>query len=226
MPDWRNLVEQHLAKMRLPSHVCEEVWTELADHLDDFFGRLLASGIGEEEAVRKTMESVSQWKALECGIVREKEGSMSRFGKQFMLPSGIAFAIATLALAIEIRLGPRPAVWNYDAGALVIYRMWPIALLITGAISAYLSMRAGAGRFRRVLVAVTPALYMLGVMLFVLAAIASTHVIQWVPPQPVHWMALLVALTNWVALPAIALLLGALPFLGKSAEQTRTIAHE
>jgi hypothetical protein len=226
MPDWRRMVEQRMARLRLTVEARQEVWTELSDHLEDLHGQLLGSGISEEEATRKTLEFVSKWKAVERGIERAREGSMSAFGKQFILPSGIALALATCALALEIRLGPRPTVWNFDRGALVIYRLWPIALFITGAISAYLAMRAGARRSRRVLVAITPALYMLGAMFCVLAVIMSNRLLRWMPPQPIYWMAFLMGLANWVALPAIALLLGAIPFLGQSAEQNHVVSGD
>ena len=224
MPDWRALVEQRMARLKLPADMREEVWNEISNHLEDVYEQFVASGSNEEEAVRKTLEFVSQWKALARGIELEKGGNMSTFGKQFIVPSGLALTIATCALAVEIRLGPRPLVWNFGMGALVIYRLWPIALLITGAISAYLSMRAGAHRERRVLVAITPALYMLGAMLLVLTVIMSNHLLRWMPPQPIYWMPFLVGLANWVVLPALVLFLGAVPFLGETAGQAHVIA--
>jgi hypothetical protein len=224
MPDWYSLVEQRLSRLHLSVEARDEICTELSHHLEDRYQQFLASGTGEHEAFRKTLESVSNWKDMERDIQREREGMMSTFGKQFLLPSGVALAFASLALAVEIRVGPRPAVWNFDVGLIVIFRFWLLALLLTGALSAYLSMRAGANRGRRLLVAVTPALYMLGAMCIAVAAVIASHILKWIPAQPIHPMAILIGLGNWVVLPAMALLLGAVSFCGNSIEPKRTMS--
>ena len=224
MPDWRCLVEQRLRRLRLPSQLRDEVWTELAQHLEDVYEQFVNAGISAEEAQPRTLESISEWKHLQRGIEREKRGSMSKFGKQVILPSGLAFAMASIALAVEMRLGPRPIVWTFPTGALVMYRIWPIALLITGAVSAYLSMRGGANKGRRAWVAITPALYMLLVMLSVVAIVLAGHWLNLLPAQPIYWWAFLTGVVNWVVIPAIALLLGAVPFCGRSVEQSQVSA--
>ncbi len=213
MRDWRRLVEDKLASMRLSAEDREEVVSELADHLVDEVAECLAKGLSEEAAEACVMSAARDWDALGKGIMRERRRAMSTFGKQFILPSGVALALATAALALETKLGPRPAVWMFYPGAFVLYKFWPLALLVAGSISAWLAMRAGASRGRRWLVAMTPALYMAGTMAAVLAVVTILSGLRVMPNQPIYWSALVMGLVNWVACPAVPLFVGALPFL-------------
>jgi hypothetical protein len=218
MRDWHKTVEQRMTNLHLPAEVKQEVLAEVANHLEDRYERLLASGLAEEDAERGTLECIENWNVLERGISRERRGIMSTFGKQFTLPSALALAVAMISLAVKMRFGPRPAVWLSHTGAFVIYKVWPVALLLAGGMAAWLSMRAGASRGRRLLAAISPALYMLGVMLMVVATVVFMNLIGRLASQPIYPMALAVGLTNWVISPVGALLLGALPFLGKVSQ--------
>jgi hypothetical protein len=213
MPDWRKLVEDNLSRLPLPAAERDEVWAELSNHLEDSYERLVNTGADKEDAARLVEDGVD-WKNLAINVVQERKGYMSTFGKQFILPSGIAFGLATFALAVEIRFGPSPVVWNFNSAQFVIYKVWPMALLITGALAAFLCVRSGAGRTRRLLVAAAPSLLMLGLLLFVLVVGYPLHYLSGVKPDPrIFFWGFLTAVANWVALPAVSLLLGALPFL-------------
>jgi hypothetical protein len=76
-----------MTNLHLPAETKEEVLAEVANHLEDRYERLLSSGLNEEEAVRRTLECIENWNALESSISRERRGIMSTFGKQFTLPS-------------------------------------------------------------------------------------------------------------------------------------------
>lgn len=214
MPDWLEFVERHLQHLRLARGVREEVCSELSHHMEDLHEQLLSSGMSEEAASREILQSITYWQELAHDIEREKGGDMSKFGREFLVPSGVALGIATLALAIEIRLGPRPMVWRFDHGEFVAYKIWPVILLLTGAFTAFLARRSGAAKARRVLVASTPALYMLGTMLFIaVVSIPLQLFMRGKLDSGIVGLAMLIGLVNWVALPGIALTLGALPFL-------------
>lgn len=223
MHDWRNLVRHHLKGLRLSPDEREDVCSELADHLEDLSDHLVASGLSQKEAIRRTLEFASQWKALKRGIKREKEGIMTLFGRQVILPGGLALVLATIALAVESHFGPRPAVLSFAPGTLVVYHVWPVTLLAFGAMAAFLSIRAGANATRGLFVALSPALIMFGVMVFVLLVAIPMHLLRGVRPDPqIFLYGFLNAIENWVVLPAIPLLLGALPFLKKPAERHET----
>lgn len=226
MPDWRKVVEGRMTNLQLPAEIREEVLDEVANHLEDRYDRLLSSGVNEGEADRRTLECIENWNTLQTGILQERGGIMSTFGKQFTLPSALALGVAMISLALEMRFGPRPAVWFLSyPGAFVIYKIWPVALLLTGGFSAWVSMRAGAGRGRRLLAASSPALYMMGVMFLVVVTVVSMNLIGRLPSQPIYSRAFLVALANWVAVPMIALLLGALPFLQEVKGRTKCVVR-
>jgi len=213
MRNWRVLVKERLACMRLPHSVYDEVCREIADHLEDRFEHCMALGKSEMDAEKEALSSISDWKSFARKLVRERKANMTTIGKQFILPSGVALGLATVTLAFDIRFGPRPAIWITGMGAFVVYKFWPVALILTGATSAWLAAHTGASRVRRALVAITPALYMLAAMLCVVGTVVAMNLLKVMPSQRVYWMGLILGVANWVVLPAVALLLGALLFL-------------
>jgi len=67
MPDWKNDIKQQLAELELePTHEAEII-EELAQHLEDRYKELLASGAGREDATRATLGELSnsEWLARE-----------------------------------------------------------------------------------------------------------------------------------------------------------------
>jgi predicted permease len=72
MPDWKELVRQRLAGLRLAPAREAEIAEELADHLEQRYGELLAGGIGPAEATRMAMEELeareSLARSIETGI--------------------------------------------------------------------------------------------------------------------------------------------------------------
>jgi hypothetical protein len=54
MPDWKALVERHLAAHALEPAERAEVIVKLAVHLDEVFTELRGQGLTEEEAFRRT----------------------------------------------------------------------------------------------------------------------------------------------------------------------------
>jgi hypothetical protein len=221
MPDWKRLVEERLATLQVGCDDREQVCTEIANHLEDRFEHCLAAGMSADDSEKEALSAIVDWKSFAKNLARERKTVMTMIGKQLILPSGVALGLATASLALEIGLGPRPAIWVTNAGAFVVYKIWPLALMLTGACSAWLAGHAGASKARRALVAVTPALYMLGAMLCVVASVFAMNLLKGMPSQRIYWIAILTGLANWVALPGAALLVGALPFLGGTEQQIR-----
>jgi hypothetical protein len=58
MPNWRSHIRPHLAALRLSPIRENEIIDELAQHLDDRWRELMASGASEEEATRLTLAQV------------------------------------------------------------------------------------------------------------------------------------------------------------------------
>lgn len=89
---------------------------------------------------------------------------------------------------------------------------WLIAQLVVGAVAAYWSRRAGGVVLHQLLAALAPSIAWLG--LFVLILPISMIVER--PPAPsIRLAAFLLLTVTWVLVPAIPLLIGAVPFLRK-----------
>jgi macrolide transport system ATP-binding/permease protein len=55
MPDWKQHIRPHVTALSLPATRENEIVDELAQHLDDRWRELIASGLSEEEAMRLTL---------------------------------------------------------------------------------------------------------------------------------------------------------------------------
>src|SRR5690349_5229121 len=59
MPDWKPEIRERLAKLRLSPTREAAIIEELAQHLEDYYTELLASGATEAKAVRQTLAELS-----------------------------------------------------------------------------------------------------------------------------------------------------------------------
>lgn len=143
--------------------------------------------------------------------------------RQLWLP-GLLTLFTSVSLLMLIQFfGPRPQIvhpndaynlslqlrsWSMIAPVMVVYVPWLLALLLIGALGAYLSHRAGASQrvvFLSILFPVLPYLtfFLIG---FPLASILEEHV-----THNIMFSAFLIGLLAWVLLPGGALLAGGLP---------------
>jgi hypothetical protein len=145
---------------------------------------------------------------------------MNHRTKSLWLPALMTLLGASSSLAVSQFLGARPhLVWVGNV-ALSFYWAWLVTLPIFGAVGAGLSRRAHASAAARLAAGVAPALVMLIVMGWVLPWGLAT--------DGLHFFRLVsfgLGLINWVAIPAVALLMGVVPFLhqaGPKAQQITT----
>ena len=95
---------------------------------------------------------------------------------------------------------------NHAGLSLIFYQLlWLATLPLFGALSAYLSRRAGGDRLTGLTVALSPSIVM--IPLWIALATRMSH------PSPRQWFNLFCGVLNWVVLPGVALFLGALLFL-------------
>jgi hypothetical protein len=217
MQDWTERIRKHLDAESLPPGNREEVILELAAHLEELYEAARSQGLTEATAVELALQEVNDWHVLAAKIRRakSKEDPVNDRTKNLWLPGMITLLGASLLLMALQRTGFRPRlVWMGDV-AMLFYWPWLAGLPVFGALGAYLSQRARGPIRTRLAAGLSPALVLLiafGLSLPFGLAIDGLSLLR------LGYFGL--AVVNWVAIPGLALLLGALPFL-KEPQMTK-----
>lgn len=214
MKNWQQRVREHLDAHSLPREIRGEIVVELAAHLEETYEEARADDMTEAAALELALQQVDDWRVLAAQVARAKstEGLMNYRTKSLWLPALVTFLGATLSLTISQIAGIQPRMLWLDKLVMWFYLPWLATLPFFGGLGAYLSRRARGPILSRLAASLSPALIMLTVMCLIL---------PWgLYVEGLHSLTLFgfgVGLINWVAIPALALLLGAAPFL-KHAE--------
>ena len=217
MPDWKELVREKAGKLHLSVELRDEIIHELAAHLEDSYEQLRASGLSEARAMEMVWSQNPGWQQMMKKIERakRKEGIMNSRTKQLWLPAFICLVTSMLLMmAFEIIGAKFYMPWTHATWAWVPYAVWIITLPVIGAITGFLSRRAGSTRATRVLVALFPPIVVTLICLFLLGLVIAHGL-------PVYILGLSFVLSRMVLIPGIALLAGSLPFMrpGQSCTQ-------
>ena len=215
MRDWEALVEGYLTGFALEPAESADVIAELAAHLAETCEELRKQGMAEEEAVRRTLSQVEDWKKLTRLIqtARTKENIMTNRVKQFWLPSLLTLLSSMGLLALIQVFGPNPWLvarksgWSLVAPVAVVYLPWLLSLPLIGAMGAYLSNRGGGSQravFGSIVFPVLPYLVFFVVALPVMAIFNDQLA------HNIMFGALFVGLFAWVLAPGAALFVGGL----------------
>ena len=76
-PNWKQIVRQHLAVLRLPPEREIEIVEELALRLEAAYEDALAAGLSEAEAEARALRSYD-WRLLECELSRAEQPVVAR----------------------------------------------------------------------------------------------------------------------------------------------------
>lgn len=213
MPDWKKLVRDRLPSSQLDVADQDAIIFELAAHLEETYEHARSTGLPDQAAADVALQEVPDWHVLGVQIrrVKSEEGLVNHRTKALWLPALATFLSASVSLMLCQFLGMHPRIVWVGKVAMWFYWPWLATLPIFGGLGALLSHRAQGHIRARLAAGLSPALIMLSVMLLILPwglAIDGLHFLQLVSFG--------LGLINWVAIPAVALLLGALPFLHRS----------
>jgi len=219
MPDWKRIVRDRLNSMG--TDFDESVVLELAVHLEDAYETACSRGVPEILALEQALEEGKDWRVLARNIQRatSKEERMNYRTKSLWLPALITLLGASVSLVFFQYVGVRPHLERFGNRALSLDWAWLLSLPIFGALGAHLSGRAHAPATARLAAGLAPALVML---------IAMGLILPWgLAIDGIHFIRLVsfgLGLINGVVIPALALLVGTLPFLYKSRPDQKTTA--
>jgi hypothetical protein len=146
MPDWNDLVREHMKTLDLPVHLKEEVFAELSAHLED-----AAGDAPDQQNARQPGHA--QWRRLSLAIQRAKrqEGPINDRIKRFWLLTAVTWLTASL-LVIVLQRPDLPLRY-----LTFFYLPWLAALPLVCAAGAYFAQPADlvSDRTKRLWLSVT-----------------------------------------------------------------------
>jgi hypothetical protein len=211
MPDWRNLVAERLTGVALGPQEKAGVIAELAAHLEDVYEALHRQGITEDEATRRALAQVDDWRALrhEIALSKGRRPFMQKRLWQVWVPGFLTMILSMLALAAVRALGFQPRVVSGGSNPALLYTAWVLSLPLFGALAAYISSRAGGSRQTAVFAAAFPILAL--TLAFLLMAPIGLALGS-ITGRPNEFGAVASVLLRdalgWLLVPGVALLIG------------------
>ena len=224
MPDFDAVVRERLQLAHVDPRRAAEIHAEVTAHLEDRFAAALADGYTHDDAARLALDEVTDWSQLahEVTCASTGDGLMSHHMRTLWLPG---MTMVGCAAAVLLGVGWfAPGEWWANphasrqyaaaAGAVLLY-------VLLGAAGAVWSRREGGTWRDRLGAALLPAgLHMvmtIGAIAAGIVAESQRHPAHALNPQ-------LRVVFVFVVVPAMALSLGAAPFLGRTSGLRRTSA--
>lgn len=210
MRDWKALVGARLAGLRLSEVRRQQIARELAAHLEDEYTALCAR-MTEEQAYAQTAKLLAQPGRLIHQLEKIEEEPMTQTTRALWIP-GVVMLVVYWVLAIAIgvyfsRTGAFIAPWKLAVVALTF-------VVILGAVGAWWARTNGATRGQRALVSVFP-VFMPVAWIFIAGPVYALFTGR--PLSFPFQDEVLSGMVKGTLIPAIGLLLGALPFLRNGA---------
>jgi len=213
MRDWEALVKQRLAGLALEPEETTEVIVEVAAHLEDTCEEMLRHGVTEEEAVRRALSQVGDWKVLQRKIRKAKRRGqvMEKRVRQLWIPGFLTLILSMLFLMVLQKSGLQPRIVMSGSNTVLLYVPWLLSLPFFGALGAYVSSRAGGSRGTALLASVFP---MLALSTAYLLMFPIGLAVEGIIGRQVDFSAVATALlrdgVGWLLVPGAALLVGGL----------------
>lgn len=210
MPDWKRLVRKRTRALTLSKAAKEQAITELSDHLEEVYERARQQGLTERASLKLALQEVGDWRLLTMDIERTKsEVNFMNRTRSLLIPAFVNLVLSSAVINLCGWLGWLDLrVFRADRTSLGL-QPWLLVLPICGATAAALAKRHGASSSERVFAAVAPA----GVWLATLFVLKMIFVCFPNVFAGLSLRSLAFSTIGWFVLPAVALFVGAMPFL-------------
>lgn len=224
MRDWSEVIRERLAAKPPGAQLEPEVVRELADYLEDLSEERSRSGIPAVTATDVAAAEVRNWSQLARRINEARGGTMRKQRILAMwLPGVVNCVMAFLLLGVTQKFASLPRIVSAAPRiSSMLYLGWLLLLPALGAAAARWSSRAGGSLANRFIAAILPAGSLLSIFLVIVTSGAHANHGLGVPNL---FQNLLNALIGAVVLPALALMVGAAPFLWRRPELKNQIAN-
>src|SRR5215831_11815239 len=119
MPDWQRLIREKLSDGARSGTPRESLIAELANHLEDLYAELLASGVTEPEASAQCLQQLIDVHQIAAAKQRSQiwEGAMNQRTRTIWLPGLITLTMASVSLALmQLFTFSRPRVYLVEGG--------------------------------------------------------------------------------------------------------------
>ncbi len=207
-------VRERLGDLRLDSAAREEVFAEIAAHLEYVAEELKAEGVDEDEVLRRSLSQLNDVRTLMKGIQRAKESAMRDSFRKVWLPGAVVVLLVYWSQMVIYRFIPEPRTYHI-LGTYYAYSLgWLITETFAGALGAWWCREVGGSVRDRLIVALAPAEAMAVVIALCLPLDAFMQLVfeHRVPYFVSHPMMTL-AMALWILHPAVPCLIGAAAFL-------------
>jgi hypothetical protein len=211
MPDWNELVRRRLPGLPLEVPERDEVYAELAAHLEESYETLRKEGLSDPVAAHRALSQVTDWRDLqeEILIAKRKGHPMQKRLRQLWIPGFLTLTLSTVFLMTLQKRGYQPRIVSWHGpDTILLYVPWLLSLPLFGGLGAYLSQRAGSSASRVLLASIFPVLSLTAFLFVILPAsfIVDSHV-----EHRIRLASFLRSFFEWVLLPGAGLLAGGLP---------------
>jgi len=133
MPDWNQLVREHLQPYQAPHH--EEVIAELAAHFEETYEAARSQGLTEAAALELTLQEVCDWRVLAANIHRakSKEDAMNQQRtRKLWLPALASITLTAVLLVVFDRIHASPLAVGLGHLAMMLQLAWFAAMPLLG----------------------------------------------------------------------------------------------
>jgi len=145
MPNWQELVRQHLSSLALDAAEKDEIHAELAAHLEESYEAFCAEGLPQRDAVQRTLVQVADWQDLQRKILiaRRRPQPMHKRLHQLWIPGFLTLMLSMSFLIMLQKLALQPHIVGSGSKTVLFNTAWLASLPFFGALGAYLSARRG-----------------------------------------------------------------------------------